>query len=174
MDAWSGTSGIDLGDTQHRGAAPRKRFSETMRRNEAAMYPGAAISAGGEVAGAERRIISEVPNQAARADQRYKQRRDIGLGALRSTEMEQFAQQNRVDPSAQDLLSRTTQQVGLKDRRNTETQIAVRGYDEMSALKATYTNNTEWMRRGRGKIGQAAVYESGVDSSAGETDGEYY
>jgi hypothetical protein len=168
MDAWSGTSGIDLGDTQHRHAAPRKRFAETARRNEAAMFPGASISAGGEVAGSERRILLEVPSQAGRAQERYRQRRELGVGALRSTEMEQFAQRNRVDPSAQDLLSRTTQQVGLRDRRHTESQIAVRGYDEMSALKATYANRTEWMRRGRGKIGQGAVYESGVDSSAGE------
>lgn len=168
MDSWSGTSGIDLGDTQNRHAAPRKRFAETARRNEAAMFPGASISAGGEVAGSERRILMEVPSQTSRAQQRYRQRRELGMGALRSTEMQQFELRNRVDPSAQDLLSRTTQQVGLKDRRHTETQIAVRGYDEMSALKATYTNRTEWMRRGRGKVGQGAVYESGVDSSAGE------
>jgi len=167
VDEWSGVVGMDMGDIPHRElAAPRKREASTVRAMSAALQPGAGYDNAGEVMGRESRVISQVPSQEARGVERAAGRKMFGLGVLKTTESDQFLAQNRIDPLVPETLSRSAQTVNLRDRRAQQTQISVRGYDEISALQATYAHENRWMERGRGKLGQPVFYESADESGA--------
>jgi len=168
IDAWSGTSGLDTGDWPHRDAVPRKREADTSRRLTAAMLPGAGLDNAGEVMGADRPVLMQVPSQEARGRARASARSSFGVGALAATETQQYAAQSRIDPAQVESLSRSTLQLNLRDRRAQQTPIGLRGYDEMAALETAYRQNTAWIARGRGRLSHGVTYESGAESSGGE------
>jgi hypothetical protein len=166
IDGWLGVVGMDVGDTPHRMAAPRKRETNTAREMTAALLPGAGYDNAGEVMGQEPHILAQVPSQEARGVERAAGRKQFGMGVIRATETVQYEAQTRIDPSIPETLSRSTQQVNLRDRRAQQTQISVRGYDEMGALEAAYTQENGWIERGRGRLGQPLFYESADESGA--------
>ena len=174
VDHWIGSSGMDVGDTQHRqsAAAPRKRQAETARRMTAALLPGAGYDNAGEVMGRDVPVLSQVPNQEARGIERSAGRKQFGIGAMRATETLQFEAQSRIDPLVAETNARTTQLVNLRDRRAQQSQISVRGYDEMGALQAAYEQENGWVERGRGRLGQPMLYESGDESGGDESGAE--
>jgi hypothetical protein len=166
VDSWSGTAGMDVGDTQHRLSAPRKRLTQTGRTMTAALLPYAGYDNAGEFIGQDNPVLAQVPSQEQRGAERAAGRRQFGLGVLRATESDQFVAQKKIDPNVVETLSRSTQQVNLRDRRAQQTQISVRNYDEVEALHAAYAADNAWVERGRGKLAHPVFYESGDDSGA--------
>jgi len=150
-------------DWQVRFAAPRAREASTMKRLDGALNPGAG---NGEERDAEQGIVAEVPAQASRAQRRAGQRAEFGVAGTRAPEFTQYAAQSALDPHGPELLTRATQMAKTRDRRREQTQIAARGYDESEALRDAYREDSMWIARGRGKLGQPALYESGDESGA--------
>jgi len=172
VDGWFGVVGMEVGDTPHRMAAPRKRETNTARQMTAAMMPGAGYDNAGEVMGRESKVLAQVPSQESRGIERAAGRKQFGMGALRATETTQYEAQSRIDPAIPEVLSRSTQVVNLRDRRAQQTQISVRGYDEMGALQAAYSQENGWMERGRGRLGQPVFYESAGEDSGADSGAE--
>jgi hypothetical protein len=163
------------GDMQSRDPRNRRKDAETMRTMSAALFPEATIS-GGEVAGKDMPILSENPIQKRKGVERTMQTAQSGVGRLGSTETEQYAVQNRIDPSAPELLSRTTQQVNLRDRSTSQGAIGVINVEESNAVRAAYQRDFTWMAPRQGKLGQPAMYQSegeGGEAEGGESEGEF-
>jgi len=155
-------------DTQSRDPINRRKDAETMRTLTAALFPEATISNGGDVAGKDMPILAENPAQRRKGIERTMQTAQTGFGRLESTETQQYAVQSRIDPSAPELLSRTTQQVNLRDRSTAQGAIGVINYEESNNLREAYQRDLNWMAPRQGKLGQPVMYQSEDEGGAAE------
>lgn len=156
-------------DTQNRDPINRRKDADTMLPLTAALYPDATV-AGGDVVGREFPILAENPEQARKGVDRQLATSGFGTGNLTSTETEQYYVQSRVDPNAQNILQRTTQQVNLRDRSTAQGAIGVINLEEADNVRAAYQRDFVWSVPRAGKLGQPAMYQSEDENNMSDGD----